>query len=238
MENKAWTTAKVHLRTMRLSLFVVLNTMIAFVISSSIGVYVGSGDAIRGGEISPANAFWLLPIIVGAGIPGYSFRRIINLGGKRDSFFWGTLLTYIMVAAGVSFIVTASNFIVELFIENHFSYDPAFFGGIANLVEVFGWAERGAVVTFFQQFAFLLLLTIFIHTLTSIQGRWYGWVTNVTLVAILAIFIPIAPLRGILVWFFTLILFHPNFLVQIFACLILAAGLYALSKPIFARKVI
>jgi hypothetical protein len=51
------------------------------------------------------------------------------------------------------------------------------------------------------------------------------------------VFTPIAPLRAVLAAFFRTILFSPPPL-QISVCLILAAALYALSKPIYARKAI
>ena len=238
MDKKAWVIAKINLRAAGWLKFAAFNTLLALAISSFISFSVTSDYTGSASDISPINALWLLPVMVGIAIPAYNFRRIINLGGKREAFFWGSLLTYMIIAAGVSLLVTLSNFTIEPLLERHSYYDPAFLGGIANLTEVFGWAERGPVVTFFQQFAFLLLFSAFVHTLTSIQGKWYGWVTNVALVAIIAVFIPIAPLRAVLVWFFTMILFHHNALVQILACLVLAAGIYATSKPVLARRAV
>jgi F0F1-type ATP synthase assembly protein I len=51
------------------------------------------------------------------------------------------------------------------------------------------------------------------------------------------VFIPIAPLRGVLIGFFYLIIFSAAPL-QIAACLILGLAVYSLNIPVFARKAI
>jgi hypothetical protein len=102
----------------------------------------------------------------------------------------------------------------------------------------FGWHNNGVIVAFLRQFAFLFLLATFVHTLTAIQDKLYGWVTDVLIVAIISVFTTIAPLRASLVWFLNLIIFHPNAFLQIAACLILATAIYSLNKLILARKAI
>jgi len=238
MDKKAWTIAKINLRVSNVLMFATFNVLLALVISNFANFAAMSGAAGHGTDISPANAFWLLPVMVGIAIPAYNFRRIMNLGGKRSSFLWGSLVTYVILAAAVSFLVTLSNFTIEPLLERHEYYSPSFLGGIANLAEVFGWAQRGFIIAFFQQFAFLLLFATFVHTLTAAQGKWYGWVASVGVIVVISVFTPIPVLRRALVWFFNMILFHPNALVQILFCLVLAAGVYALSKPVFARKAI
>jgi len=238
MNKTSWTITKINFRAINVLSFVAFNLMLALFISSLINFILMRDTVGAGSDISPANALWLLPVMAGIAIPVYNFRRVVNLGGKRDNFFWGSLITYVMIAAGVSLLVTISNFTIEPLLEGMDYYSPDFLGGIANLVEVFGWAQRGPVVTFFQQFAFLLLFSVFVHVLTAAQGKWYGWVAAIGVVVVISVFTPIPILRRSLVWFFNLILTHPNALVQIIACLVLSAGIYALSKPIFARKAI
>ena len=102
---------------------------------------------------------------------------------------------------------------------------------------VLGWMGNGPVVAFIQQFAFLLLLAAVIHTLTAAQDKWYGWAADILIIAVIAVFTPIAPLRASLAWFFNLIIFQSAY-IQIPACLVLAAAVYSLNKPILARKAI
>jgi hypothetical protein len=111
-------------------------------------------------------------------------------------------------------------------------------GGILDIMHVFGWINNGIVVAFFQQFAFLLLFAAFVHTLTAMQDKWYGWVADVLIIVIISVFTPIAPLRASLAWFFNLIIFHSNAFLQIAACLILAFVIYSFNRFIFARKAI
>ena len=189
-------------------------------------------------EISVGNYLWLLPVMAAIFIPAKNFRRIINLGGKRGNFFWGSLMTYAILAFIISFANVLFNYFFDRLFEASPNFDRSYFGGVINLTEVFGWTRYGPVVAFLQQFAFLFLFSVFVHTLTATQGKWYGWTADVLIVAIISVFTPIKPLRDAEAWFFNLILFHPNALLQITACMVLAMGIYALNKPIFARKAI
>lgn len=236
MDKKTWTIGKLNLRTIDAAYGVSIGIFLALAISSTINFIIFNEHAGNGSDISPANALWLLPLIAGIIIPANNFRRIINLGAKRDDFIWGSLITYVILAASVSLVVTVMNFTIEPWAERHDYYNPDFLGGIANLTEVFGWASRGAIVTFIQQFAFLFLLGAFFHTWTTMQGKWYGWVANVLIVAIISVFLPIPILRRALSWFFRLILHHQHSFVQIGACLVLGFGIYMLSKPILAKR--
>jgi hypothetical protein len=188
--------------------------------------------------ISAGNALWLLPVLAGIYIPAKNFRRIVSLGGRRGNFFWGSLECYAVLSAAASFANVFIYCTIDTFIKRAGYFDVNFFAGVVNLVEVFGWIRHGVIAAFLQQFAFLFLFAVFTHTLTATQDKWYGWVSDVMLVAIISVFTPIAPLRSALAWFFTLILTHPNAFLQIFACIILAIAIYSLNRPIFARKAI
>jgi len=246
MDNKALAVNKINLKAITGLIIATVATMLAMLISSSInfilwlgtdGIHWRGADGI-GNDISPANAFLLLPLMASIGIPAYNFRRVINLGGKRSNFFSGTAITYVILAVIASLLVTISNFTIEPLLERSPYFNPDFLGGIVNLTEVFGWDQRGFIIAFVQLTAFSLLFAAFVHTLTSAQGKWYGWLANITIIAVISVFTPIPVLRRSLVWFFNLIIFHQNALIQIVACLALAAGVYALSRPILARKTI
>ena len=189
-------------------------------------------------EISVGCYLWLLPVMAAIFIPAKNFRRIVNLGGKRGNFFWGSLVTYAILACIVSLSNVVCNYGFDLLIEASPNFDREYFGGVINLIEVFGWTRNGPVVAFIQQFAFLFLFSVFVHTLTAAQDKWYGWAADILIVAIISVFTPIKPLRDAEAWFFNLILFHPNAFLQITACLLLAAGIYLLNKPVLARKAI
>jgi hypothetical protein len=103
---------------------------------------------------------------------------------------------------------------------------------------VLGWGAHGFIVFFLQQFAFLFLSAVFAHTLTAMQGKWYGWALDIALSAVICVFPPIAPLREALADYFHLILINSNALLQIAACLAIGAALYLLNRPVLARKAI
>jgi hypothetical protein len=235
-----WKTAKINLNNLKVPYVIagvtaglLLVNIIVYVILALNGV-----DTSDQGFISCGNAFWLLPVLAGIFIPAKNFRRTINLGAKRGNFFWGSLECYAVLSTAASFANVFIYYAIDMYIKKTGYFDRNFFAGIINLAEVFGWTRHGVIAAFLQQFAFLFLFAVFTHTLTAMQDKWYGWLTDVLLIAIISVFTPIAPLRSALVWFFTLILTHPNAFLQIFACLILAIAIYSLNKPVFARKAI
>jgi len=176
------------------------------------------------GSMEIENFLYLLPILMAIFIPAGHFNKIMNLGGKRVDFFKACIINYVIVA----FVVTGASLLIHLIatpLIGHFAYDDI----SLSLWTAFGFANNNMAVAFFQKFSFLVLLMSLLHTLTLSQGRWYGWVANVLIVAIISVFTPIAPLRAALVWFFNMIIFHSNAFVQIGFCLVLAAGIYTLS---------
>jgi len=254
MNKSIWNTAKINLRHLQVpyvlvglltgALFV---QIIVFLILASSGVNVSNQSHIGAGSM-----LWLIPLMAGIFIPARNFRRIINLGGKRENFFWGSLTSYAVLAAAVSL----ANIVIFYAFERpiirteqfmpFFPFDreafvfgyPGHIGGIANLIEVFRWTSNGPVIAFLQQFALLFLIATFAHTLTAIQDKWYGWVIDVIIIAIISVFTPILQLRAALVWFFNLIIFHDIAILQIGSCLVLAVGIYMINKPVLSRKAI
>ena len=256
MYKRVWTVAKINLRhwqglyavTIAFFLVMAIQTVVLLIFHRN-GTNVGNQSLISAG-----NMLWLLPFMAGIAMPAHNFRRIVNLGGKRENFFWGSLCTYAILAAGLSlansliyYLISRPIIRAEIFMpfspgyfsdETFIPFAPGHIGGIANLMEVFGWTQNGAIIAFLQQFAFLFLLATFIHTLTAIQGKWYGWFTNAAIIAIISVFTPIAPLRRALVGFFNLILTHETAAIQIAACIVIGLVVYMINKPLLARKVI
>ena len=239
MNKSIWTITKINLKNINVPYFVTGVLVFLMLVQIFIMILVArNGEAAGNVEISLGCYLWLLPAMAAIFIPAKNFRRTINLGGKRGNFFWGSLATYAILAAVVSLANVLIHYAFDSVLEATGYYDTETMGGVVNMVEVFGWISNGALAAFFQQFAFLFLFAAFTHTLTAAQDKWYGWAADVAIVSIISVFTPITPLRAALAWFFNLIIFHQNALLQIVACIVLAAAIYALNKPILARKAI
>jgi hypothetical protein len=174
--------------------------------------------------------FYLFPVLIAILIPATHFSKIMHLGGKRKDFFKSCIIAYIPATAAAAFITTVLQFTIYLPLANR---------GINmfSVAEVFGFASRGPIICFLQTFAFFIMFCSVLHTLTLVQGHFYGWAVDVIIIAIISVFTPIPPLRAALVWFFNLIIFDNNVVLQILACLIIAAAVYSLSIiPIRAKQ--
>lgn len=251
MNNQALTIAKINLRNIKIPYFVTFLVIMVTFMQTAIITIVAAARNISGEQlsISSGNYTWLLVLLAAIFIPATHLRKLVNLGAKRKGFFWGSLTTYAVLAGAASLANTIYYYTVERFLINtgyyvgfkafmqDYSLLDRYYVNV-NLVELFGWSADGILFVVIQQFAFLLLLAVAVHTLTMMQDRWYGWAVDLILAAMLAVFIPIAVLRTWLLGFFNLIIFHSNALTQITACLLLAAVIYAVSKPILARKTI
>ena len=178
-------------------------------------------------------ALWALPVAAGIIIPAANFRRIISLGGKREPFFRACIINYAILAAAASLLG-----VIVLYAVDYSVISAGLYGGLLSVSDTFGWGAQGPAVLFLRQFAFLFLTAVFTHTFVAAQGKWYGWAATIMLIVILSVFLPIEPLRNIVVTYFYLILFNPNALAQIGLCLAIGVAIYLLNRPIFARKAI
>lgn len=181
--------------------------------------------------VALGNYLFLLPLLMAIYIPAKNFTKLMHLGGKRIDFFKGAILTYLpstVFAALVSLAI-------------HYTIDPIILkriAGVFDLYEIFGFLQHNVIVAFIQMTAFLLMFSCVLHTLTLIQGKWYGWVIDVVIVAIISVFTPIAHLRAALVWFFRLIIFNDSAIIQIGACAVLGAAAYCISLiPIKSKQI-
>ena len=234
MKNKAFTIGKINLVKNKIPYLVTGIIIIAVLVQNIIYlIRAPIADKIGDIEISIGNYFWILILMAAILIPTQNFSKIINLGGKRDNFFLGCLISYGILTVSVSLCNTIIYYTYDRFFNS-----VGYLGTMINCIEVFGWNKHGAGIVFVRQFAFLFLLATFFHTLTAVQGKWYGWITNLVIVTIISVFTPIASLRATLAWFFRMIIFHPNPLLHITFSLVLAITVYLLNKPIFARKII
>ncbi|MDR1540928.1 MAG: hypothetical protein LBU32_23585 [Clostridiales bacterium] len=143
------------------------------------------------GEMAVGNYLYLLPVLMAIFSPAQNFSKILNLGGKRADVFKGNILTYTIICAAVSALVMLLTYTVDTATRGNPESVP-------TLADVFGFTANGGAVAFVQTFAFLLLFSCVLHTLTLANTRWYGWVADVLIVAVISVFTPIAPLRAAL----------------------------------------
>lgn len=250
MNKQTWTIAKINLKNIRTPYFVT-GLIFAATFAQTIIYAIIMANGEIAGQASPSNGnyLWLLVLMSAIFIPAKNLRRIVNLGGKRNGFFRGSIFSYIILTSVVSLVntifyytfehllISTGNFVgTEAFMQNTALIDGHYV--IFNLIELFGWSSNGIFIAFIQQFTFLLLLAAVVHTLTSMQDKWYGWVTDILIAAFLGVFIPISVLRPTLLKFFILIIFNSNAFLQVAVCLILAVVIYAFNKPILSRKII
>ena len=239
MRNKSLVVAKANFRNIKTAYVIMAIVLGCILVQDVVMLFIGMarGAGYYGIEgnmtVSFGNYLFLLVILSAIFIPSMNFRKIMNLGGKRVDFFQGCAVTYAIMAAAVSLVC-----VILYYTYDRFVVSLLYNGGTMDVLYWFGWIGNGVVVAFIQQFAFLLLFSVFLHTLVAAQDKWYGWAADVLIVAIISVFTPIAPLRASLVWFFNLIIFNSSAILQIASCLILAIAVYALNRPILARKAI
>jgi len=237
MISKSLAVAKLNFRNMRLPYVITAIVIFVILVQDIILLLLAAGGVLKNYEdnmtVSIGNYFFMLLLLAAVLIPILHFRKMMNLGAKRNDFFNGCFVTYVIMAAVVSFLSVFLYYTYDSFVVS-----SLYKGGTLDILYWFGWSRNGAVVAFFQQFAFLLLLASAVHTLSAAQDRWYGWVADMVIIAIISVFTPIASLRVFLSGFFYLIIFNEIVILQIIVCLILAVAIYMLNKVILARKAI
>ena len=197
---------------------------ISFIITALVVLCAtSSGDVV----LSNGNYTWLLAVMTPFFFVFYDYTKLMHLGASKRDYFFGCLISYGVLALGISLI----NTLIHLLIDPVY---PA--QAVINMMDVCKWTENGIIIAGVQQMFFLLLVMIFLHVLLSIQPHWYGWLTDAILVAIISIFTPIAALRGILSGFFQIIMLNGNALLHIGICLLLSAALSFAGLLVLKRK--
>ncbi|HIT09814.1 MAG TPA: hypothetical protein IAB55_12170 [Candidatus Merdivicinus faecavium] len=182
-----------------------------------------SGDVV----LSNGNYTWLLAAFTPFFFVFYDFTKLMHLGASKKDYYLGCLISYGFLA----FCISLANTLIHLLIDPLY---PA--KTVINLMDVCKWTENGIVAAGFQQMFFLLLVMVSLHLLLSMQAHWYGWLTDAVLAAIICIFTPIAPLRGILAGFFQVVMLNGNAVVHIGVCLLLSAAFSLGGLAVLKRK--
>ncbi len=197
---------------------------ISFIITALVVLCAtSSGDAV----LSNGNYTWLMAVFAPFFFVFYDFTKLIYLGASKKDYFFGCLISYGILAFCISF----ANTVIHLLIDPVYSAQT-----VINMMDVCKWTENGIIAAGLQQMFFLLLAMVFLHVLLSMQNRWYGWLTDGLLVAIICIFTPIAPLRAILAGFFKMIMLNGNAVLHIGICLLLSAALSFGGLIVLKRK--
>ena len=197
---------------------------ISFILTAAVVVCAtSSGETV----LSNGNYTWLLAVMAPFFFVFYDFSKLMHLGASKKDYFIGCLISYGFLAFCISLVNTVI----------HLVMDPIYPAqAVINMMDVCRWTENGIFVAAIQQVLFLLLVMIFLHVLLSMQAHWYGWLTDVVLVAIICIFTPIAPLRSVLSGFFRLIMLNGNAILHIGICLLLSAALSLAGLVVLKRK--
>ena len=197
---------------------------ISFIITALVVLCAtSSGDVV----LSNGNYTWLMAVFAPFFFVFYDFTKLIHLGASKKDYFFGCLISYGILAFCISF----ANTVIHLLIDPVYSAQT-----VINMMDVCKWTENGIIAAGLQQMFFLLLAMVFLHVLLSMQNRWYGWLTDALLVAIICIFTPIAPLRAILAGFFKMIMLNGNAVLHIGICLLLSAALSFGGLIVLKRK--
>lgn len=215
---------------MKATFYMVMRLLASNKISFMITAVVALCATTSGGSavaLSNGNYTWLLAVLTPFFFVFYDFKKLIYLGASKKDFYFGALVSY----GGLALLISLLNTGIHLLIDplNHTQT-------VINLMGVCGWMENHVFFAFIQQAVFLLLSMVFLHVLLSMQPHWYGWLTDVILAAILCVFTPIAPLRGLLAGFFKVIMFNPNAPLHIVVCVGLSAALRAVGLAVLKRK--
>lgn len=202
------------------------SSFIPLIITGAV-VLLSSTSADSQIAISRGNYTWLYLIMLPFFVVYGNFKKLMSLNAGKRSYYYGAMMTYILSALAVS----AANTLIYLTIDRMNRTQT-----VINLIELCGWWQNGIAAALIQQFLFLLMCTIFLHLLLSIQPYWYGWLADVALIAVISVFTPIASLREVLVSFFRLIMFNDTAWLHILICAIGCAVFFLLGLVAIKRK--
>ncbi len=200
------------------------SNLISFILTALVVLLAtSSGEVV----LSNGNYTWLLAALTPFFFVFYDFKKLMHLGASKKDYYVGCLISYGFLA----FCISLANTLIHLLIDPLYSART-----VINLMDVCRWTENGIAMAGVQQMCFLLLVMVFLHVLLSMQAHWYGWLTDAVLVAIICIFTPIAPLRGILSGFFGIVMLNGNAILHIGVCLLLSAALSLGGLAVLKRK--
>ncbi|WP_054025003.1 hypothetical protein [Bacillus sp. FJAT-28004] len=224
----ALAVAKLNFKTVKLSYFIFLAIIVLQLSSYLINDLLNTSK--EGFSLSFGFYSYIIIIMSAMLIPARNFQKIMNLNVKKLYYMRGSFINYVVF----SLIISLFTLLCYLYLDKLIPVSNN--GLVANPFGVFGWSNNGVLVAFIRQFVFMLMVALIFHTLTTIQGTWYGWLTNFMIVAVISVFTPIASLRKVLVSIFDTLIFTPNAVIHIVSCLGVSAVVYGLCVLAVSRK--
>ena len=179
--------------------------------------------------LSRGNYTWMLAVTSPFFFVFYDYTKLVHLGATKKDYYLGSLAGYGVLA----FLMSAVNTLIRLVIDPLNREQT-----VVNLMDVCGWWQNGPILAAVQQFLFLLLVMVFLHVLLSVQPYWYGWFADALLAAVVCVFTPIVPLRGLLSKFFGAVMLNGNALSHLGICLVLTVVFALLGLEALKRRTI
>jgi hypothetical protein len=180
-----------------------------------------------GESLSLGNYPLIFPLLLAIMIPAGNYSKLMNLGGTRKNFFKSCPLNYAaasLAAAILCLILRLTDPLIS--IHAMLSW---------NLLDVFGFMRHGAVIAVLQMACFLFFWSCAAHTLTMLQGRWYGWVIDAAIITLISL-LGLRPIQIGWGWLFHMLIFNNLAFAQIAFCIIAGTAIYAASLPPLKAK--
>lgn len=228
--SRYWAVTRLSLSNLTLAWAVLLAVFALFTIPSVIQVVQAGPDEYfeKSYLLSSGNAFYVLLFIGPAVVAARHLTKVMHLNAAKESYLGGAVLLYGLLAVGVS----AANHAVYYTLDQ--SWAQTF--QVVNLAAVLGWTSNGALVGFVQQFAFLFVVAVAVHTLASLQRTWLGWSIDLVLIGVFSVSLVMEPLVSMRVWLFDMVAMHTSPLIQVGSCLVAAVLLCGAALFVLRRK--
>lgn len=230
MSSKALTVARLCLSNLTATWAVMVFVFALVTIPSVIQiVQAGPNEYFeRSYLLSSGNSLYAAIILVPAVIATRHVTKVMHLNASKEVFVAGAMGVYALLAACVAAANNAFYYSLDQSWSRTFQ--------VVNLAEIFGWTSHGPLVSFVQQFAFLFLFAIGVHCLAAMQRTHVGWAVDLVLVTLFGASLVAEPLTSMRVWVSDLLVVQSNAIVQIMACLAVAAVLYAATLTMLRRR--
>ncbi|MCL2818502.1 MAG: hypothetical protein FWD41_02080 [Actinomycetia bacterium] len=180
--------------------------------------------SIENTTLSIGNVALLVPLFAAILIPARNLPRMINLGGKRDDLFAGSVLAYVILCALAALALLLAYYTIDRFMLRYVK-------AIDNVMAWIGFLDNGPILAFIQMFSLILLLASLIHLFVLAQRSWYGWVAAF----IIGLCIFIAPIRSVILSFINASFISQSALLQIASCLAATIMIFALSRTLLKQ---
>ncbi|MCL2752131.1 MAG: hypothetical protein FWE62_05185 [Firmicutes bacterium] len=232
--NKTWIAAELNLRNIKIVYWLVGGVAFFLLILNLInliGVRSGTYRYYGAEFISLGFPLISLPAFAAVFMATRNFKRTVNIGGKRANHYWGSIMALVILCAAATLLNSFMYYVVE---RNLVKLDSI--GYTTNWIEMFDWDfVKNAGVVIILQFSLLFFTSSIAFFFASIQDRWYGWVTDAAIVAILITY-----------WLIDLLVSRPPriepiyydypILLEAFFLTVFGMLFLAISRLVFTRK--